>query len=418
MKPKHVFALLFLLMALSSAFAMAQQHDPITRPGPIIPDIWSGDLDHELVAVEGFVEFWEEIPNTTVIKYHLRDKWANTISVLSPNERPVVKTVLYRVIGTVNIIGDTPERFIDERSRVAIEGTASKHDEKELAKKSHATTESAEPKQEEKETARKSRETPETTPAKQDEKQLAINAINNATPVVEAKSGQWWTDNKAAETSLRSANFNFAAGSFEKTVADANQAVVLSANPPFSTIFYLIIVAVVVLVLLAIVLLVAATRGSGSGRSGHSFEPWKSREPGLPKPVEKIKGDAISMDMPPSGTLKILPGRLEIIGGDSKVSEIRLYRTSENPDLEYTFGRMAGSPYRHIQLDHPTISHEQAKLLYSNGVYTLINRADPVKSNSTMINDVEMAMNQVCALKDNDKIGMGAVIMRYHANGK
>lgn len=378
MKAKHVIALVSLLLAVTSTQVMGQQHEPIARPGPIIPEIWSGQLDHELVAVEGFVEFWEEVPHTTVIKYHLRDKWANIISVMSPNERPVVKTVLYRVIGTVNVISETSERFIDERTRMVIEGGSPRPDQKELA----------------------------------------INAINSAVPVVEERSKQWWIDNKPAEACLKSANLSFAAGSFDKAVTDANQAVVLSANPSFSTIFYFVIAAVVVLIVLAVALVIAAVKRPRVGTVKTSTGEKRQPESSLPPPAEKIKGDAISMDLPPSGTLKILPGRLEVIGGDSKVAEIRLYRTSENTDLEFTFGRFTGSPYRHIQIDHPTISHEQAKLLFSNGVYTLINRADPVKSNSTMVNDVEMQMNQVCTLKDNDKIAMGAVIMRYHANGK
>ena len=201
-------------------------------------------------------------------------------------------------------------------------------------------------------------------------------------------------------------------------MTDANQAIVLSANPSFSAILYFVIAAVIVLIVLAVALVMAVVKRPRVGTVKTFTGEKRPPESSLPPPAEKIKGDTISMDLPPSGTLKILPGRLEVIGGDSKVGEIRLYRTSENSDLEFTFGRFPGSPYRHIQIDHPTISHEQAKLLFSNGVYTLINRADPVKSNSTIVNDAEMQMNQVCTLKDNDKIAMGAVIMRYHANGK
>lgn len=375
MKPLHALATLALILCTPILLCFGQQHGAISRQGPIIPEIEGGQLDHELVVVEGFVELWEEIPQSTVIKYHLRDKWANTITVLSPAERPVVKTVLYRVTGTVNVRSKATERFIDERSRVAVEQGA-------------------------------------------DLKQVAVSAINYATPVVEERSRQWWYDNKAAESTLRSANVAFAEGNYDRAAAAANQAISLCSSAPYSAALYVVIAAIIVFVVLIAFLVVFLMRKPRQGTVKTTTSASKGVDAGLPPPAERMHGDVISMAIAPSGTLKILPGRFEVIGGDPKVSEIRLYKTSENPDLEFTFGRLNGQAYRHIQIDNPTVSHEQAKLLFNGGKYTLINRADPDKSNTTLVNDVQMSMNEVHVLNNNDKITMGAIVMRYLSNGK
>jgi hypothetical protein len=133
-----------------------------------------------------------------------------------------------------------------------------------------------------------------------------------------------------------------------------------------------------------------------------------------PDPGEIIEGATIKMHAPPPNTLKLLPGSFEVVAGDPEVEEIRLYRTSPDPEIETTVGRLPGEPYRHIQLKLQTVSRKQAKLVFSNGEYSLINYA-PETSNPTRINGREMAVNESRVLEEGDRIQMGEVELIYHA---
>jgi len=133
-----------------------------------------------------------------------------------------------------------------------------------------------------------------------------------------------------------------------------------------------------------------------------------------PAPQQVIEGRTIKMHAPPPGTLKLLPGWLEVTAGDETVREIRFYRIKGDAVPETTFGRATGRPYAHIQLKPMTVSSRQARILFDGGSPKLTNFAT-AESNPTKVNGRELAANETVALSEGDKIEMGEVVFKFHA---
>lgn len=199
---------------------------------------------------------------------------------------------------------------------------------------------------------------------------------------------------------------------------------VIPPPPPkkwYEDIKNLLIAAIVVIFIIMVVVLVRYLRLKEAPETVHEFErprETKEREKApetikLPEPEQVLEGDTIKMAMPPSGTLKMLPGRLIVLEGDKIVKEIRFYKTKSEEENEITFGRAAGKPYTHIQLKEMTVSARHAKLIYAGKRFTLINYS---KTNATRVNDVELEENGMTELKDGDRIQMGEVIFGFHTH--
>lgn len=165
-----------------------------------------------------------------------------------------------------------------------------------------------------------------------------------------------------------------------------------------------------------IVLLFGATVAIVATRNRR--EPALSPGPSLPtapEPVKVTETETVVMHHAPPGTLKVLPGRLIIKEGLNGIPELRFYKQSGQVETEITFGRESGQPYRHIQLKSATVSGKQAKLVFSNGQYTLINYAS-ASSNPTTVNGTALGVNESALLNNGDVITMGEVILQYSAN--
>lgn len=130
-----------------------------------------------------------------------------------------------------------------------------------------------------------------------------------------------------------------------------------------------------------------------------------------PEPAEFIEDKTIKMSAPPEGTLKLLPGRLEITGGYDKVKEIRFYKLPSQEETEFTFGRTPGAPYVHIQVKCPTVSSKQAKLIWMNGKYMLLNYSI---TNPTKVDDMELKKDQSVPISEGSRIDMGEVAFIFH----
>ncbi|MBN1423969.1 FHA domain-containing protein [Candidatus Fermentibacteria bacterium] len=190
-----------------------------------------------------------------------------------------------------------------------------------------------------------------------------------------------------------------------------------------------LLIAATVIVLGALVVVIVRMVGKGKAEaepiaapSGAPFAPSPTGGPSqvpdgatiqMPKPQEIIEGHTIKMHAPPPGTLKLLPGFFEVAAGEPQLKEIRLYKTSGQTEIETTIGRNPGEPYKHIQLKLPTVSRQQAKLVFSNGRYTLINYA-PDSSNPTEVNGSPMGVNESRILEEGDRIRMGELELVYH----
>jgi hypothetical protein len=127
---------------------------------------------------------------------------------------------------------------------------------------------------------------------------------------------------------------------------------------------------------------------------------------------EIVEGSTIKMSTPPPGTLKLLPGRLEVVSGDDTVKEIRFYKTKTQQEPEMTFGRSTGPAYTHIQLKPMTVSAKHAKILFKEGKYILVNYSS---TNPTVVNGQPMEADASIELKENDKVEMGEVTLLFHS---
>ena len=133
-----------------------------------------------------------------------------------------------------------------------------------------------------------------------------------------------------------------------------------------------------------------------------------------PAPQSIIEDRTIKLHAPPPGTLKLLPARFVVEGGLDDIQYINFFRAQGQKDTEITFGRAQGMPYRHIQLKPRTVSSRQAKLIFTNNQFTLINYASE-DSNPTSVNGVAMSVNDSVVLKAGDKISMGEVGFRFES---
>jgi hypothetical protein len=134
-------------------------------------------------------------------------------------------------------------------------------------------------------------------------------------------------------------------------------------------------------------------------------------QPGA-QPAEIIHGHSLRFHRPPDGTLAMLPGHLEVIGGPDAGHEIRFVRASDAEPPDITFGRKEGPPYRHVQLLEPTVSRTHARLSREGDRWRLTNlsRTNPVVVNGTPLDGV----NNSRLLDTSDVVEMGALVFRFH----
>lgn len=359
----------------------------------IVPEIQKGSFDKELVRLEGVVVYWENVPQKTTVRYWLRDYWGNIIPIQSTQEHPIVN-VKYRIEGTVQISAKRLSykyvrtyRFIDEHSRVQLDNISSNNPVLLSIDKEQSKTE---------------------------ESLIATSKmINN-------RSNEWWYDFSKSKNLLSQANTNLQNKNFKLALQNSAKAQEALTNPQFSKLFYLAIILLVLIIAIIIAVLMLFVKKQPKQTkdySGMSRNINDQIEPTIksPTPTQTV-GETVKMTIPPPGTLKVLKGRMEIVDGETQLKEIRFYSLPQQTSLEFSFGRNPGEPYKHIQVNHPTVSRDQARLLYNNGSYTLINKADPVSKNATKINDEEIPINEARILKDGDKITMGVVSMIYREN--
>jgi len=181
---------------------------------------------------------------------------------------------------------------------------------------------------------------------------------------------------------------------------------------------WILIGAIVVVVFLLVFLLVWLMRSQkepAEDISTPASTPTPQSEAGTgPAPEPKVvEGRTIKMHAPPPGTLKILPGRLEVTAGDDTVKELRFYRVRGQSTPEITFGRATGPAYTHIQLKPMTVSSRQAKMTYINNQWILTNFA-PDTSNPTRYNGADLPVDGQTALKQGDRVEMGEVVLVFH----
>ncbi|HET9983243.1 MAG TPA: FHA domain-containing protein [Longimicrobiales bacterium] len=131
-------------------------------------------------------------------------------------------------------------------------------------------------------------------------------------------------------------------------------------------------------------------------------------EPPTPRPGNG--GGIVSGASAADSTLRLLPGRLEVLAGAGD-REIRFVQGSAAV-TEITVGRQTGPATRHLQLPAPTVSRLHARLRYESGSWSIANlsRTNPVVVNGAPMSDVT-AEHRLC---EGDRIEVGEYIFIFH----
>lgn len=176
-------------------------------------------------------------------------------------------------------------------------------------------------------------------------------------------------------------------------------------------IYLLILIACVVMVLVVLIALLLRYRAASKAEIDSSSLIT------VVDKTQKITASVPTDKAIQQGTVKVMPGRFEVEGGQ-EIKEIRLFRPRGLADhnLKYTFGRREGDPISHIRLNEPTVSSRQAEMLFRDGKYVFVNIPDPSDPdrNASIINGRRMTAQESCVLNEGDVIEMGHVKLIYH----
>lgn len=113
---------------------------------------------------------------------------------------------------------------------------------------------------------------------------------------------------------------------------------------------------------------------------------------------------------PPTGTLHLLPGRLEVMSGLEGHEEIRFVRVSGH-EPEVTIGRGRGDAHRHITLRSQTVSRRHARFSFRERRWYVRNLST---TNPLVLNGQRLEEGGAeVALKDGDRIELGEVVLRF-----
>jgi pSer/pThr/pTyr-binding forkhead associated (FHA) protein len=112
-----------------------------------------------------------------------------------------------------------------------------------------------------------------------------------------------------------------------------------------------------------------------------------------------------------TGTLRMLPGRLEVVAGLPVRSEIRFVQTG-GPEQQVTLGRQEGRPYEHVQLASQTVSRLHAAMTYARGRWRIANLSE---TNPLRVNGAPVAREAPpVELAEGDTIELGEVVLHFH----
>jgi hypothetical protein len=113
----------------------------------------------------------------------------------------------------------------------------------------------------------------------------------------------------------------------------------------------------------------------------------------------------------PDPTARLLPARLEVIGGGDAGEEIRFVGV-EGDTIAMMFGRSKGEGPSHVQLKQKTVSRTHAIIRHRHGEWLIENLST---TNPTVLNDEILGVKERL-LTDGDRIEMGEVTFRFRSS--
>jgi hypothetical protein len=112
-------------------------------------------------------------------------------------------------------------------------------------------------------------------------------------------------------------------------------------------------------------------------------------------------------------SVQLLPGRLEVLEGETLHREIRFVRVPGEP-VQVVLGREAGLTPHYIGLGSPTVSRRHARFDFADNRWIVKNLS---RTNPLVVNDDELFDTDAPrTLADGDRLELGEVVLRFHAH--
>jgi FHA domain len=170
----------------------------------------------------------------------------------------------------------------------------------------------------------------------------------------------------------------------------------------------------------------AAPRNGNNGGSVAKPPPSQSRPPlgervlfddsrladADAEPVRGANSETVRFLRPGEEPVQILPGRLEVLSGETKHREIMFVRAPGEP-AELILGREPGHSPQTVALQSDTVSRRHARFTYSDGHWAVTNLS---QTNPVVVNDeriVDSSMER--PLADGDRVELGEVVLRFRS---
>ena len=133
-----------------------------------------------------------------------------------------------------------------------------------------------------------------------------------------------------------------------------------------------------------------------------------------PAPKTAKYAETVRFRRPSEEPVQLLPGRLEVLSGESKHREIRFVRVPGEP-LQLVVGRDPGAPSpRHVALQSSTVSRQHARFQFADGKWAVANLSH---TNPVIVNDEHLSDTAgERTLADGDRIELGEVVLRFRAH--
>jgi hypothetical protein len=157
-------------------------------------------------------------------------------------------------------------------------------------------------------------------------------------------------------------------------------------------------------------------RSSFAPPSASGYRPASERPIDIPMAMDgdgtPATSETVRFVRPADEGVQLLPGHLEVLSGDQRHQEIRFVRVAgQQPHL--ILGRNPGRSPQHVALNSSTVSRQHARLAYSGGKWVVANLS---QTNPVVVNDQELSnLDGERQLADGDRIELGEVVLRFHA---
>lgn len=151
--------------------------------------------------------------------------------------------------------------------------------------------------------------------------------------------------------------------------------------------------------------------GNGNGNGAvHHHAPAPALSHSLDESLDG--GETIRFVRPGEQAVQLLPGRLEVVSGTTKLREIRFVRLPGEPP-HLIVGRDPGPSPQHVGLGSATVSRRHARFDYADRTWVVKNLS---RTNPLVVNDTELSESDPPhPLADGDRLELGEVVLRFHA---